>query len=129
MKAEWLDRSLVVSPYYYTLCTTEKLFEKELKRLSLPKESWPKFTANDHSDAATHFFESDSKRCVIICVRAKKGVHNTAQVHAMLVHEAVHLWQEIKGNLGEASPSPEFEAYSIQCLSQRLFEEYKRQVK
>lgn len=44
----------------------------------------------------------------------------------MLTHEAVHIWQEIKLQLGEKEPSYEFEAYSIQNISQNLMEAYKR---
>lgn len=121
---KWLDRALVLSPYYYGLCLTEKDFCKELKRLKVPKDTWPPFLGSASANATAHFFEKgDGTLACIITLGATKG-KSVAQVHALLVHEAVHLWQEIRSNIGEKAPSSEFEAYAIQTLSQRLIEAY-----
>ena len=48
------------------------------------------------------------------------------EVHGLLLHEAVHIWQELKEKMGEESPSVEFEAYSIQALAQDLFDLYEK---
>ncbi|SPL69152.1 hypothetical protein [Acinetobacter stercoris] len=50
---------------------------------------------------------------------------NLIQIHGLLLHEAVHIWQEVKLLMGENDPSVEFEAYSIQSISQDLFEMYE----
>jgi hypothetical protein len=47
------------------------------------------------------------------------------QVHSLLLHEAVHIWQRIKLRMGESDPSKEFEAYSIQRIAQDLFAMYE----
>lgn len=47
------------------------------------------------------------------------------QIHGLLLHEAVHVWQETREKMGENNPSPEFEAYSIQAIAQDLFEMYE----
>lgn len=47
------------------------------------------------------------------------------QVHGLLLHEAVHIWQELKLRMGEHDPSIEFEAYSIQAIAQDLFEMFE----
>ncbi|MFX6185803.1 hypothetical protein ABTF43_14935 [Acinetobacter baumannii] len=47
------------------------------------------------------------------------------QVYGLLLHEAVHIWQIVKKRMGESEPSVEFEAYSIQAISQDLFEMYE----
>ncbi|MBJ9481174.1 hypothetical protein [Acinetobacter baumannii] len=47
------------------------------------------------------------------------------QVHGLLLHEAVHIWQEAALVMGEENPSIEFEAYSIQAIAQDLFELYE----
>ena len=41
-----------------------------------------------------------------------------------LVHEAVHIWQAIKTAMDEINPSDEFEAYSIEDVFGKLFEQY-----
>ena len=47
------------------------------------------------------------------------------QIHGLLLHEAVHVWQELKIKMGEQSPGVEFEAYSIQRIAQDLFDMYE----
>ncbi len=59
--------------------------------------------------------------CAIVCVRPR-GKRSRAQYAALIAHEAVHIWQRIRLELGEDSPSSEFEAYSVQSICQRLFE-------
>lgn len=46
-------------------------------------------------------------------------------VHALLTHEAVHVWQHIRERMSEDAPSSEFEAYSIQRIAQDLFYMYQ----
>ena len=42
----------------------------------------------------------------------------------LLVHEAVHVWQQTRVYLGETAPSPEFEAYAIQNISGNLMQAF-----
>lgn len=123
----WLDRTLVVSPYYWCLCTTEEQFHKAMRALKIPVRDWPSFV-NGPADATIHFMEESdgAGRAAVICVRDEG--RDKLQTQALLVHEATHLWQEIRLHIGEKEPSAEFEAYSIQALSQRLLEEYEEQV-
>lgn len=46
---------------------------------------------------------------------------NLLQIHSLLLHEAVHVWQRVKALMGEKEPSIEFEAYSIQRIALDLF--------
>ena len=122
----WLSRELITSPYYIGLCTDEKAFNAELKRLRIPKKERPEFLINKHSNATVHFFENaDGKHCAVVCIHKKQSKKITrAQIDSLLVHEAVHIWQRVKENIGERFPSLEFEAYSIQSIAQSLIEEY-----
>lgn len=124
----WLDRNLIRAPLYYGLCTTEAMFRRELKRHNVLRDRWPNFILNGHSDATTHYFTQKNETCAIVCIRARS--ENTGiQIAALLVHEAVHIWQEVKTLIGESSPSLEFEAYSIQAIAQELMEAYVEQTK
>lgn len=121
---QWLDRSLVESPYHFGLCRSEKAFHKELKRLKVPREQWPNFMGSDVANATVHFFEeSGGKLCAIVCIGSTEG-RTLVQVYGLLVHEAVHIWQEVRDTLGERTPSAEFEAYSVQSIAQSLMEAY-----
>ncbi len=126
MKPDWLDRSLVEAPFYYTLAASEKSFRAALRHLKLPKPQWPSFISNTWSDATVHWFDCGAKRTAVVCVRPRDEL-SMPQVAALITHEAVHMWQEARERLGERSPSIEFEAYAVQALTQRLLEEYERQ--
>ena len=121
---EWLDRTLIVSPIFYGLCLNDKDFQKELKKLKI--EEHVNFLLTDTANATAHFFTKDNKTASVVCLGDVKG-QTLEQVYAILVHEATHLWQAIKDEMGEKTPSIEFEAYSIQTLSQNLFYSYKEQ--
>lgn len=129
-KLKWLDRTLVVSSHHLTVCTTEAGFRKALKHLNIPKRERPSFVLNWHSDAAAHYFEDQGNRskAVVVCLRNFEDKSLEQQV-GLLAHEAMHIWQQIKHAYGEANPSPEFEAYSVQSLVQVLLSEFLRQTK
>lgn len=125
MKTNWLGRSLVESPIYYCLVTSEKECHQVLRKLKIPREMWSQWLT---SDANVTFYEkSDFKVAVVaIEINTDKDIN---QVNALLVHEAVHIWQKIKEELGEENPSVEFEAYSIQRIALELMSEYAHRVK
>lgn len=107
------------------MCYSEADFRDELKRMQLPSEKWPTFLTTEHADATTHKFIAPKghKPCAIVCLGRTKGV-SLEQVHGLLVHEAVHIWQWIRERIGEDSPSSEFEAYSIQAIAQEMMLSY-----
>lgn len=49
---------------------------------------------------------------------------SSIDVAALLVHEAMHVWQAFCEHVGEKSPSDEFEAYSIQSIFHELMTAY-----
>ncbi len=124
----WLDRNLFVCPYRFTLCITPKAYNKICRYLKVAKEDRPGFLTTEHSDASAHFFDlvGGKEKAVVVCIAVGDG-RSVAQVHSLLVHEAVHIWQNAREIYGEHNPSSELEAYAIQSLSQRLMEEYDRQ--
>lgn len=121
----WCDRGLIISPYYFALCLTEKAFQKELRHLKVPKNRWPEFMGSPSADATTHYFQRGDKHSAIVCVKATHK-HTAIAVAGILVHEAVHIWQAVKDVIGEQKPSSEFEAYSVQMLSQELFQRFAK---
>lgn len=44
----------------------------------------------------------------------------------LLVHEAMHVWRDMREAIGEDAPSSEFEAYAIQNISASLFAAYEQ---
>jgi len=122
VSGEWCDRSLVMTPFNFCLCITPKQYAKELEKLGI-KGDHPFILPG--SGASLHRFDSSSPNeppLAFICIDPDGMELN--QVHALLVHEAMHLWRYTKKELGETKPSKEFEAYAIQAISQRLFYAY-----
>lgn len=124
----WLDRSLLTSLYCYALCLSEDAFHAELRRLEIPERRWPKFLKTTHANATTNFFENldSAENCAIVTMHPSKD-RELEQVYALLVHEAVHIWQATKDVIGESNPGIETEAYAIQRIAQSLMYSYKEQ--
>jgi hypothetical protein len=122
---KWLDRTLIVSPYSFGLCLTEKDFHKALKKLNVPLHEYTPHTGFVDG-ATTHYYEQGGQKLAIVCLGNTKG-YTIEQIHAILTHEAVHIWQVCMEEIGEHTPSYEFEAYSIQSITQSLLEDYKKQ--
>jgi hypothetical protein len=113
--------------YYYGLCTTEKQFHRELRKMNIDRAQWPEFIANEQSNATTHFFECNDKRAAIVCmpiVKDRLGV----EIAGLLVHEAVHIWQAHRDDIGEKQPASEQEAYGIQWIAQTLIHAYGQEM-
>ena len=129
-RADWQSRSLLDVPFCYCLVITEKAFKRELRRLKVPPKSWPNYTNSSHANATVHFFEKTggADEFCIVTLRDWKR-HTKTAILGVLVHEAVHIWQETRDRMGEHRPSVEFEAYAIQRISQNLMHSFKEQTK
>lgn len=130
MKYRWLDRSISAPGPFMALCLSEEEFRHAVRHLKVtPESSWIK---TEQADATVHHFHCHSSvngaglTCVV-CLRDPKG-RTPVEIAGMLVHEAVHIWQEWAAYYGEDYPSREQEAYAIQRLSQTLMAEYARRV-
>jgi hypothetical protein len=123
----WLDRTLVCGPYL-ALCTSEAEYRKAMGHLKIKLEdttSWvnPGFGAKTH--VATH---PNGGLATIVCIKPVRlgKKYSREQVHALLAHEAVHVFDEFCDHIGERKPSSEFAAYSVQAIAQQLMVAYRR---
>lgn len=118
----WLGRSLLDGPHL-ALVLSDKEFRKALADCGLPHDG-TQWIKTDHADATVHWADhKDGSMLCIVAVRMRPGISGV-QLAAMLVHEAVHVFQKFCYHIGETQPSEEFEAYAIQNISQRLMQEY-----
>lgn len=119
---DWCGRSLLKSPVRYGLCISQADFDAALDKLSADREPW--LARGD--EACTHFIQHDGRVRVIVCIRpnARRSLERT---FGALVHEAVHVWQEIRQYIGEHAAGDEQEAYCIEQIALNLWESYKRQ--
>lgn len=127
MKTKWLDRSLMVGPHM-TLVLSEDEYRTAMRHCKVPRAEQPLWILTPHADATVHWMDNlNGALTCIVAIRPRKGITGI-QIASMLVHEAVHIWQQFKKRIGEKKPSAEFEAYSIQTIAQRLMEAYADRV-
>lgn len=122
-RVSWLDRTLIVAPLYIGFCVSEAAYLREMKKRGVANA--PAWIPSPQSDACVHFVDRDGGRheLALVCLRETERSTGIG-IAALLVHEAVHIWQRCKERIGERDPSAEFEAYSIQAISQQLMQAY-----
>lgn len=125
----WLDRMLTQCAYHYCLCTSEKQFHEELRRMDVPEWKWSQWLSPD-MHATTHPFIHEGKPIAIVCIKPDLERYTGIQVAALLAHEAVHIWQRHASYIGSHNDhGDEEEAYAIQNITLALLESFAEQVK
>jgi hypothetical protein len=117
-KVIWCDRGWM--PHYYGFCPDEAAWKRELKRLGVPNEPYPTSAGR----CTTLENAKDKNHCSIVTISDEK--QPALQKVGLIVHEAMHIWRAIRESIGEHSPSQEFEAYSIQMITQNLIAAYEK---
>jgi len=121
---KWLSRSISAPGPYLTLCLSEKEYEKAMKTLKV-KHYGPWISTAQANATAHHLNNEDGNLCAVICLSNYAG-RDPVEVAGILVHEAVHVWQEYCDFYGEDKPGREQEAYAVQWISQTLMAEFAR---
>lgn len=131
-KPFWLDRCLMVSAYHYCLCLSEQELKDKLVELKVDPFNMPSdFVGKMNGAKLHHFIAPDGEYVAIVCMDLETSLTKTpCQVAALLVHEAVHIWQKHAVYISSFNDhGDEDEAYAIQNISQSLLEEYSRRLK
>lgn len=120
---KWLDRRIAAPGPYLALCLSEEEFKAAVQHCRAPEHaSWCS------KDARTHCFEHEEAGIVcVVCLRGYEG-RNPVEVAGLLVHEAVHVWQNYAEDIGERYEGREQEAYAIQSIAQELMAEFARRM-
>lgn len=103
---------------YVAYTSKPELFDKELDWLGVRNK--PDFII-EGKDGTAHLF-SRSKDITIIIVTNKNKDKN--KIYGLLIHEAVHAWQQIMEHINEPNCGDEIEARGIQFISQFLISRY-----
>lgn len=125
MRTHWLDRDTVRAPYM-ALCLTEKAFLAAAKHCKVPVVAGEWLNPNHHM-AVVHTWERNGRLTCVVCLSPAAQADDPIALASALVHEAVHIFQRLCDSIGEANPSREFEAYSIERIAERLMREFVRQ--
>lgn len=92
-----------------------------MKRLGHHDAPYPK-----NSGCCTVFHETiGNGECILVTMADGVESNRTlVEIVGLLVHEATHVWQYVLKHMNEVAPSPEFEAYSMQAISQALIDAF-----
>jgi hypothetical protein len=119
-KIEYFNMAMI--PLYFGFTTDKKAFDQEMKRLEIKD---PPLWVGE-TPACTHSLVNSKtgKFIVIVCLDRSRLSKNRNAVQALLVHEAVHVWQHALESMHAETPHGEFEAYTIQYISQLMFDKF-----
>lgn len=106
---------MAMFPMYFGFTTSEKAFQREMRRLKVA--SPPKWVS-DGAGATTHMLDNERRNSLCIVCIDLRGSHSKAATCGLLAHEAVHVYQQLLQETGEKQPGIEFEAYTIQYITQ-----------
>ncbi len=123
---KWLDRRIAAPGPFLTLCLTEAEFLAAMKHCKIANP--PAWIKTAHAHATTHFLNHEDGAAVCVVTLRGYSKRHPVEVAGLLVHEAVHVWQEYIERIGEKHPASEQEAYAIQTVSQELMAEFARRV-
>lgn len=115
---------LLPLPINLALFVNADSYFREVRRLKI--KGADEFLSKD-ATACCHYFVNDRNgfTYVMVCADPEKMEgKDGAEIASVLVHEAVHVYQECLEYLGEKKPGREFEAYSIQTISEQLLRAY-----
>ncbi len=126
MKPRWLDRRVACAGPFLALVLSQAEFDAALRSMKHPVGA--AYVKNERSDATTHVLDSATGRLACIVAMSGWEGRNAIEVAGLLVHEAVHCWQEYADAIGEHNPGREQEAYAIQAIAQELMAEFARRV-
>lgn len=94
-----------------------------MKRLGLaaPLLDYPTTEAR-----TSHFEKGNKDPCLIVTIADQLDRCDRLGLLALLVHEAAHVWQAVRRDIGETEPSAEFEAYALQNITLQLCAAYSK---
>jgi len=125
----WLERNLFVGGYL-AFVTSQEEFVEALKEIECTDYE-DKFVPNGWP-ACTHTFDgvNGSIACIVALDMERAAKEDPIDVAALLVHEAVHVWQANEKAAGKLGCfGYEGEAYAIQNISTRLMAAYVEKLK
>lgn len=116
-KMIWCEAPLRIV-HHYGFCPSKKAWDALAKASKRDIGHYP-----DNAAMTTLFQDTKAKTrtCIVtVCDRTPR------ETVTLLVHEAMHVWRDIRENIGEEHPSSEFEAYAMQDIVEQLIKAYEQ---
>lgn len=117
-------------PYIISLCLSQKGLEKLYKSLKIHPRHWPEnWNGKELNTGCTSNLDALGHNRSVVTVDMNRVVGMSKPViYSILVHEAVHAWQNLKVSIGEKYPGDECEAYTIQMFTKFLIQSYEEMI-
>jgi hypothetical protein len=125
MKPRWLDRRIAAPGPYLTLCLSEKEYDSAMRTLGI--KHYGTWISENANATAHNLNNANGDLCSVVCLSSYKK-RTSVEIAGLLVHEAVHIWQEYCDFYGEDKPGREQEAYAIQFIAHELMTEFARRI-
>lgn len=125
-KPRWLDRRIACPGPYLTLVLSQQEFDAAMRQCNQP--AGKPMLVSARANATAHYLDNAKGETVTVVALGDVSHNSPIEVAGLLVHEAVHVWQEYCANIGEHAPGREQEAYAIQAIAQELMAEYARRL-
>ena len=126
MRPTWLGRRVAAPGPCLTLVTSQDEFDAVLRHFKMPLGT--PYMSSARADATAHFFDDQRGDSVAVVALGDTTGRSGVEIAGLLVHEAVHIWQTHRENIGETHPGREQEAYAVQGIAQELMAEYARRI-
>lgn len=117
----WLEHGFW--PVYIGVCTSEKAFRAEMKRLKVAQVDIPAWVSSGFGGSTHHLYKADTHgESLIVCIdiaQLEKLKHPLVAFVGIVTHEMVHVMQEIHTAMnGKDQFDSETSAYGLQWLVQ-----------
>lgn len=109
-------------PYYYAFCPSDRAWQHMQKTTKRDLGWYPPARNIKACCTLLQNYKDEYKRVAIVTV----GDYAPEVTVNLLVHEAVHVWEDMCEAIDERKPSSEFMAYGIQVIAFELFKAYER---
>lgn len=124
MKPRWLDRRIAAPGPYLALVFSQDEYLAMAKQANVKNPG--EWLTSPTADATTNILHNEKGD--LLCIVALNNWQRRCgvEIAGLLVHEAVHVWQEYCVKIGERLAGAEQQAYGIQAIAQELMAEFAR---
>lgn len=128
MKIKWLDRRIAAPGPYLCLVLSKADYLAAMMHCKIEHPAKWVGDEGGPAHARCYFLEHPKHGTVVVVGLHSWRGRDPIEVAGLLVHEAVHIWQEYADLIGERHPGCEQEAYAVQAIAQELMADFARQV-
>lgn len=111
-------------PIKFGFTTDPLAFEREQRRLGLESSDMAPFCGSGNFDGQTATFNCGGVKIVVVTLDVKRKMSRDQRI-GVIVHEAVHVWEEVCNAMRGENPGGEVAAYAVQWITLCILSELK----